>query len=668
MAWISMQELKSIAVGFFLAICLLFVDMAEVTGEPLSAEDLAFMEMEDVFAAAKHVQEIREAPASVSVVSSEDIKRYGYRNLTDVLNNVMGFYTYSDRNYDYVGVRGFGRLGDYGNRILQLVDGHTYNDNIYGSVFLGNEFGIDMDFIKRIEIVRGPGSALYGSNALFGVINVVTKTGEDVDGLFTKVEGGSFDSYQGGVLYGKRFKNGLDLIFSFSLLGSDGQDHYFEEFDNPFLSDGWARDADREKARRFGIKAEYHDFRFLANIGVREKRVPTASYETVFNDNRFKTKDERSFAEISWDHSFEDNAEMMARIYYDRYDFVGDYPWDYPPVTINRDESIGQWVGTELKYLRGIGASHSVSLGGEVIYHIDADQENRDVEPRETYFDDERNFTTWSVFMQDEWEVFSGLRLIGGLRYDHYSTFGEHFSPRVGIIGYLTRESTLKLLYGQAFRSPNVYELYYNDGNDTSKANRDLDPETLHTYELLWELELSPVVKSSFSAFHYEIKDLITQIEDPGDGLLQFQNVERVESDGVEVGLEADWPGVIKGHIRYTYQDTVDEKKNRRLSNSPRHLVKSGVAVPIFKDKLSLGVQCRFMDDRSTRSDRHADESIIADLNILAHDMIIEDLDISFGVFNLFDEDYSDPASAIHVQDTIEQNGRNYWFKASYLF
>jgi iron complex outermembrane receptor protein len=143
--------------------------------EEASEEELAFMEIEDVITAAKHMQTVQDASASITIITDEDIKKYGHRNLTDVVKNVMSFYTYSDRNYDYIGVRGLGRLGDYGNRVLQLVDGHTYNDSIYGSFALGEQIGIDMDVVKRIEFVRGPGSALYGSNALMGTVNILTK-------------------------------------------------------------------------------------------------------------------------------------------------------------------------------------------------------------------------------------------------------------------------------------------------------------------------------------------------------------------------------------------------------------------------------------------------------------------------------------------------------------
>lgn len=654
-------------IGVFLTVLILFLNNSESFGAEPTTEYLAFMEIGNVFAAAKHMQEIKEAPASITVISEEDIRRYGFRNLADVLDNVMSFYTYSDRNYTYIGARGFARLGDYGNRVLQLVDGHICNDNIYGSFFLDEILGIDMDLIKRIEIVRGPGSALFGSNALFGVINIITKDGKDAEGLFTRAEGGSHDTYRGGLMYGKTFENGLDLIFSLSLMDSDGQDICFREFDNFSKSGGWVIDADGERARRFFLKASYQEFTFLSDISWREKHVPTAAYGTIFNDNRYKTADERGFAEIKWSRPFTENREIMARAYFDFYDYDGDYPYNYSPITINRDKASGRWAGTELKYSLEALDSHSISFGGEAILHYRADQENFEMEPEESYLDDRRSFTTWSAFLQDEWKLSPSIRLIGGLRYDRYSTFGHHVSPRAAIIAFPTKESTLKILYGRAFRAPNVYELYYNDSNATTKANPFLDPEILDTYEMIWEQEWNPGIKSSISCFQYKIKDLISETVDPKDGLLQFKNTELIKSRGVEIGLEADWPDLVRGHVSFTYQDTVDKKIDSQVVNSPHYLIKSGVIIPVYKNMFYLGVQCRYMGERLTRNYIKTDHSITGDINLSARN-IVEGLDLSIGVFNLFDEEYSDPVSSSHTQDAIEQDGRTFLFKAGYRF
>src|SRR5512147_2724178 len=149
----------------------------------LSIEELMNIEVRTIYSASKFEQKVMEAPSSVSIVTSSEIKMYGYRTLADVLRSVRGFYVTNDRNYSYVGVRGFGRPGDYNSRILLLIDGHRANDNIYDQAFVGTEAIIDVDLIDRVEIVRGPGSSLYGSNAFFAVVNVITKRGGDLKGI-----------------------------------------------------------------------------------------------------------------------------------------------------------------------------------------------------------------------------------------------------------------------------------------------------------------------------------------------------------------------------------------------------------------------------------------------------------------------------------------------------
>ena len=114
----------------------------------------------------------------MTIVTAGEIKRYGYRTLADILRSVRGFFVTYDRNYDYVGVRGFGRPGDYNSRVLLLVDGHRINDNVYDTASIGTEFPVDVDLIDRMEIIPGPSSSLYGNNAFFGVINIITRKGE----------------------------------------------------------------------------------------------------------------------------------------------------------------------------------------------------------------------------------------------------------------------------------------------------------------------------------------------------------------------------------------------------------------------------------------------------------------------------------------------------------
>ncbi len=136
-----------------------------VAAPPGSDETLLFQDIPSVFGASKYEQKVSEAPSSISIVTAEDIKKYGYRTLADILRSVRSFYISYDRSYSYAGARGFGRPGDYNSRILVLIDGHRSNDNVYDGALLGTEGVIDVDLIDRVEIIRGPGSSLYGSNA-----------------------------------------------------------------------------------------------------------------------------------------------------------------------------------------------------------------------------------------------------------------------------------------------------------------------------------------------------------------------------------------------------------------------------------------------------------------------------------------------------------------------
>jgi len=159
-------------------------------------EDLMRTEVGTVYGASKFQQKVTDAPASVTIVTAEEIRKYGYRTLAEVLRSVPGLFVDYDRNYSYVGLRGFSRPGDYSSGILLLIDGHRTNDNVYDSPNFGTEFILDVSLIKRVEVIRGPASVLYGSNAFFGVINVITKRGRDARGAEISVDTGSLGTYR----------------------------------------------------------------------------------------------------------------------------------------------------------------------------------------------------------------------------------------------------------------------------------------------------------------------------------------------------------------------------------------------------------------------------------------------------------------------------------------
>src|ERR1700736_6135942 len=200
----------------------------------MSLEDLMSIEIDSVYGASGFKQKVTEAPASVTIITSEEIKKFGYKTVADILRNVRGFYVTYDRNYSYLGVRGYGLPGDYNSRIALLIDGHRLNDAIYAAAPVGPEFPIDIDLIDRVEVIRGPNSSLYVASAFLGVINIITKRGRDLQKVSVAGQVASYGSYQGRVSYGDKFRNGLELLLSGSFYDSHGHDHlFFKEFDQP---------------------------------------------------------------------------------------------------------------------------------------------------------------------------------------------------------------------------------------------------------------------------------------------------------------------------------------------------------------------------------------------------------------------------------------------------
>jgi len=214
----------------------------------MSLDDLMKIKVQEVYSASKYIQKVTDAPSSVTIITSDEIRKHGYRTLADILRSVRGFYVTYDRNYSYVGARGLLRPGDYNSRILLLVDGHRMNEPVYDLVYIGRESPIDVDLIDRVEVIRGPSSSIYGTNAFFAVINVITKTSAAMKGLEVSGELASFGTQAGRLSYSHRFNNSVEMLLSGSLYGSQGQQRlFFQKFDSPANNNGIAQNADYEQ-------------------------------------------------------------------------------------------------------------------------------------------------------------------------------------------------------------------------------------------------------------------------------------------------------------------------------------------------------------------------------------------------------------------------------------
>lgn len=673
----------------YIHICFLFIPVhfSQAYGATESVgEDLNFLaqEGEVVESATKYPQLVRNAPASVTVITHDEINRYGWRTLADLLQSVRGFYVTNDKNYSYLGVQGFQRAGDYNSRILALLNGHTLNEDVYQQFFMGNDSGIDLDIVDRVEIVRGAGSALYGTNAIFAVVNIITKEGKDINGFRSSLEAGSGGANKGILTYGKTLSNGWDILFNASYFKSIGRDLSFPDYS---AINGGITHNDGEYAYNLYYRAKYKDLTIQLAGNDREKQIPTASYGAVFNDPREETFDGHYLAEVKYDHNVSEKYGFMIRLYDDWYRYRGYYPLTppYPLPNLKTDYSVGQYFGGEAQFRRDFEHWNKLIVGVEYQKHSVLLQ-NYDLPDYSCIdpltgnttsptpcLDVAINFDIFSLYLEDEIKPSDQLTLTVGARRDQYINYSNLFSdkttPRIALVYSPASETVLKLLYGEAFRAPSSYELYYSG---TNIAPGQAKPETISTFEAAWEQTLDPHLTTSLSLFHYTANDLI-ELNQISLTQYQYQNVSRVVGHGVEGEIKGRWADGTAVYLNATFQETENTTTGLELSNSPRVLAKAGAILPITEYKTYFSVEEQYVGERDTIPDvtgavQEVDPYAVTNLTLTMRNLI-RGLDFQASVFNFFDQKYYDPASVLPFPIVqIPRDGRVFFLKSSYTF
>jgi iron complex outermembrane receptor protein len=640
----------------------------------LSLEDLSTIKVETVVAASKHRQEVGEAPSSVTIVTADQIKKSGYNTLADALNSVPGLYTRYDRNYTLLGIGGFSRPGDYNSSFLLMVDGHRVNDALTGNAPIDRCFGVDVDMIERIEVIRGPGASLYGDNAIFGVINVVTRRGGGLNGAEVSASAASFAGYDGRFSYGNKLTNGVEMAFSGSYFHSDGNPGlFYPEFDTRADNYGVASRVDGETAGNLFGSASWRDFALEGSFSDRIKQIPTASYGTVFDDPRNKTKDDNAFADLKWEHQFEDGWRFQARLGYDRDNLIGTYIYNEGPPNFvaNLDDFLSQRLTGDLEASRIFFENHTVTAGAQLASNFDEHQQNYDVYPSKVYLDDNHPGQNYGLYLQDEYRIVGNLILNAGARYDNFYSFGSTANPRVALIYRPAETTSLKLLYGTAFRAPTPYERYYNDGGISQVASPNLKPETIASYELVAEQQIGKHLSASASGFYYEMENLIETATvpagEPYAGAIQLQNLGGANAKGAELASRGAWAGGFAARASYSFTDARDTLTGARLVNSPENLLKFGVTAPLYKAKIFATLEWDYMSDRITLGGQETKGFGTANFTLFTRELL-KGVELSASVYNLFDVKYSDPGGPEHAQDTILQNGRTGRVKLTWHF
>lgn len=652
------------------ALALIIVPCVAAEVEPsrvlsLSLDELGTIKIDTVFAASKFTQKVTDAPSSVTIVTRDEIQRFGYRTLSDIVRAVRSFDVTYDRDYSYAGVRGFNSLNDYGSRVLLLIDGHRMNDPIYDVTAVGTEGFLDVDLIERVEFIRGPGSAIYGSNAFFGVINVISRSGASVDGLEASVSGGSFATYSSRFTLGKKLPNGIEYLVSGTNYASEGNSHlYYKEFNSRETNRGVASHQDGDRFWSVLGKLKYSDFTLQGGYVTRDKDVPTGSYGTVFNKSN-TTVDSRGYIELGYAHEMDSGWSLSGRASYDVFDYhqlssfasdLGDIP--------NTDSGRARWWGAEAGVSRTFFNCFRFALGTEVRQSVDLRQRNYDASPFTSYLDVTSDQAVFGAYADGHWEIAKSLSLSLGARWDRYDTFGDTVNPRAALVWKPREGTTLKLLYGEAFRAPNSYQLDFNASNQ--RANPDLQPETIRTYEAVAEQYLGQHWRGSLSVFRNEIFGLI-DTADIGNDLVIFANTGDARVDGAEAEIEGKWDSGLLLRASYTRQDAVSATTGEQLVNSPADLFKAHVSVPLFRDKIFGSIELLYASERITLSRQSTGDMWLVNATLFSRELA-PGLEFSASVYNLLDQKYRTVGGSEHTQDQIQQDGRTFRVKFTYRF
>jgi iron complex outermembrane receptor protein len=638
---------------------------AAAEGDDLTALPLEKLMSLEVYSASKFVQLASEAPSSVTVLTAADIRAYGWRTLGEALRSVRGLYASYDRNYTYLGARGFLRPGDYNTRFLLQIDGNRINDAVFDQAPMGGEFPLDLELVERIEFVPGPGSSVYGSNAFFGVINVITRRPQDLEGSNATLSGGQDGARRATASQAWRDGLGTEWLLAASRVKTDGGDLFFPEYagTGPNQGDGVARGLDYESGRRLFAKATHGDYTATLIHARRDKGVPTASFSQRFNDPRSRTIDTQNYADLAYHATLAPQMEVNARLYWGNVQSDGDYATDDEHVTLNRDLSVSRWWGGELTALATVAGGHKLLAGLEFEDDYRQRMLNFDLDPYYSYLAESHSGKRYGLYLQDQVALTPELLLNAGLRYDHHATTGGVFNPRLALVRQLGTGTTVKALYGSAYRAPNNYELYYGvPGAGGQLANPALGRERIRSAELALVRQLADNRRLTLSAFRNDVSALISQVE-RGE-LPMFVNANHAVARGVEAEYEQNWDNAARLRASYSWQRTTQDADDS--VNTPAHLAKLNLTLPL-RGPWRAGLEAQYISQRNMIQGGRTGAVLLANLNLYSQ-RLAPHADLALTAYNLFDRRYADPASEGHLQNAIAQDGRRLQLKLTLAY
>ncbi len=651
---------------------------------------------------------IEKAAAVATVITAADIRAMGATDLDQVLETVPGLHvgnTFSNYNPIY-SFRGL--FSTVNPDTLILVNGIPIT-SLYRGDRGGIWGGMPVRAIERIEIIRGPGSAIYGADAFGGVINILTKTANDIVEDEVGAGYGSFNTKDAWLLTSARLGS-ASLAFTAEVSDTDGpretiDSDYQTQLDAFYGTNASQAPGATQLSRRavdlrldlewdlWRLRAGYQGRDNVGNgAGFFEALDPTGRYESTRYStdlqylNPTLSENWGLTATLSMHHVDQQNERNTMLLPPGTYFQI---PIDGQLVDVDAPNGlVGNPEVWENNYRLDIASfysgfeQHRVRIGSGIyygdIYRV-RETKNFDVYSTPVVGEVRQFWGTDQVFMQpnhrknyylslqDEWWFHPDWSLTSGIRYDHYSDFGETVNPRMALVWAATDKITAKVLYGRAFRAPSFYELYSD--NPVSAGNPDLDPQVINTVELAISVRPTTRFQYDLNIYKYEARNLIG-LQPSDDGSVAYINrnagLQKAYGGEFEARYQVSPDLLLSGNYAYV---NVHDAKNREVTGSgPAHQAYLRAEWRFLAEWL-LVPQVHYVGERERTGDDTRDALDGYTLvNVALHRRnLINKLDVTVALHNLFDEDVREPAS-IRIENDLPKAGFSAYGSVSYRF
>ena len=597
-----------------------------------------------VVSASKVKEDIKKVTASVTVIDDKMIEVMGANTLLDVLRSVPGLGIHQSQIFNQE-IESRGVKTWFSEKVLILLNGHSLNGLRNGGATLTYDT-LNLQNVKRIEVVRGPASALYGENAFTALINIITKSAEDIDGTEVSVKTGSYNTQTYNLLFGKKFAD-VSVTANLNYVTSDGYKAYIAQdvigqsgYTNP-TTDKTSLNLNVE-SKGFYFMGQYVDRKEGPRFGVAH----AITERTMFNYKSY-------FVEAGYKKEISDTLSLHTRIYYDNNspkNKIEVFPKGFPAPFYTDGVLAISSVEEEKKGAEVLLTYHkeNITLVSGMMYERQEINNPREIQnydpltlapyPTMTELPEslrsiaEVGREVHSIYTELLYDMNDDIRLTLGGRYDHFSDVGNTFNPRVGATWQANENNILKVMYGEAFRAPTFAELY-NQNNPAVVGNPNLDPEYIKTTEVSWlnsDLDNTELI---LTFFNNDITNLIKV-----DAHANYVNNGDIKTKGVEAEVKYNLGRGSFVKVNYTYQDPQNVTKNAPMTGVSRHKAYAGVNYRIDK-MFNLYVDANYIGEefRSSGDSREkVKATTIANATLIAQDVFTEDLKLRLSVYNMF--------------------------------